>query len=620
MPANPFRTRRRFALPIPYLLRRVLPVLAWSWLEFAAPFAASGAPPISYSIDLREPATHLAKVTLTIPEAEAGTQIQFPAWNALYQIRDFVKNVQELEARCDGRPFDLIRLDLYTWGAGGEPCAALEIRYSVYVNEDRVFSSILNEHHAYLNPAMVLFYLPRERGRAMRLRLLVPQSWKVATFLEDPAPDGVYSAANYDELADSPIEAGTFQEYQYQQNGALYRVIVDAGPNHYDPGRIIESLQKITAAATGLMQDVPFPRYTFLYHFGQETGGGMEHANGTAISFAASELRSNWLGFESVSAHEFVHAWNVKRIRPQNLEPVDYIRGNDTSDLWFAEGVASTLQEYILLRAGLLSRETFYTRLGGEINRLHERPARHTQSLEDAGREAWLEKYPDFQRPERSISYYNKGMIVGFLLDLAIRQATGSRRSLDDLFRRLNEDFAKHARYFTREDLIRIIEDVAGPGWDARQFFRDFVTGTRELEYDRYLSFAGLRLAGRTSEEGSLGFLAVRNLDGPITIQSVAEGGNAARAGLEAGDVLLEMNGKRLGSLPQDLLRGSKPRREVRFLVRRDGCELTVRFRLESGTRMAYHIEEMEHASREQIRLRDHWLKGTTAVATGAGK
>jgi predicted metalloprotease with PDZ domain len=618
--ANPPWIRQVFSRHVYHLVRGAVLLLGGLLPGLAPATADSRNPPISYAVDLREPATHLARITMSIPEAPAGTEIQFPAWNALYQIRDFVKNVEGLEARCDEQPIELARIDLYTWSNAGHSCSALEVRYSVYLNEDSVFSSVLNEEHAYLNPAMVLFYLPRERRRGALVRLAVPAHWKLATFLDGPSPDGVYSAANYDELADSPIEAGTFREYQYEQNGALYRIIVDAGSNQYDPGRIIESLQKITATATGLMQDVPFSRYTFLYHFGRETGGGMEHANGTAISFAANDLRNNWLGFESVSAHEFVHAWNVKRIRPQKLEPVDYIRGNDTSDLWFAEGLASTLQEYILLRAGLMSRDTFYARLGGEIRRLHDRPARHTQSLEDAGREAWLEKYPDYQRPERSISYYNKGMIVGFLLDLAIRQATGSRRSLDDVFRRLNTDFAKGGRYFRREDLVQILLEIAPSGCDFRGFFRDYITGTRELEYDKFLSYAGLRLAGRTSEEGALGFLAVRNFDGPVTVQSVAQGSSAARAGLEAGDELVEMNGKPLRSLPQDLLRGSKPGREVRFLIRRDGREFSIRFRLESAVRTAYHIEEMKTASPEQRLLRDHWLKGTTVSAAGAGK
>mgnify|MGYP001593805393 FL=1 len=211
-------------------------------------------------------------------------------------------------------------------------------------------------------------------------------------------------------------------------------------------------------------------------------------------------------------------------------------------------------------------------------------------------------------------------MIVGFLLDLAIRHATGSARGLDDVFRRLDEDFAKRGRFFTREDLIRVFLNVAPSGCDFRKFFHDYITGRRELDYDTYLSYAGLKLTGREIEGPSLGFLATRNFDGPVIIQSVVESGNAAKAGMEAGDVLLELNGKPLRLLPEERVLGSKPNREIRFLVRRDGRELTIRFRLETRARTAYHIEEMRDASPEKIRLRDNWLKGTTVSAAGAGK
>ncbi len=66
------------------------------------------------------------------------------------------------------------------------------------------------------------------------------------------------------------------------------------------------------------MRDAPFSRYTFIFHFARSgSGGGMEHANGTAISVSGERLRRHPEAVESVAAHEFFHLWNVKRIRPQ---------------------------------------------------------------------------------------------------------------------------------------------------------------------------------------------------------------------------------------------------------------------------------------------------------------
>ncbi len=300
------------------------------------PARTETAQPVRYVLDLREPSSHLVRVSMTIPEAPAGTEIQFPAWNNLYQIRDFARNVRELTARCDGSAEELARVDLNTWQTESQSCSSLEVRYAVYANENNVYSSDLSEKHAFMNFALLLFYLPRERQRSVRVKFLLPGGWKLATLLDDE--DGEFKAANYDNLVDSPAEAGEFQEYHYSQSGATYRVVVDADPSDYSAERLLASLQKITATETALMRDVPFSRYTFILHFPHEgPGGAMEHQYGTAVSVPAADLRQSYELEDSI-AHEFFHLWNVKRIRPQALEPIDYVHGNDTRDLWFCEG------------------------------------------------------------------------------------------------------------------------------------------------------------------------------------------------------------------------------------------------------------------------------------------
>jgi len=77
------------------------------------------------------------------------------------------------------------------------------------------------------------------------------------------------------------------------------------------------------------MNDRPFDAYTFIYHFPRgPAGGGMEHAFSTAIDLNADQVKQSLDGLTSVTAHEFFHLWNVKRIRPQTLEPIDYTKEN----------------------------------------------------------------------------------------------------------------------------------------------------------------------------------------------------------------------------------------------------------------------------------------------------
>ena len=596
-------------------------------LPLLAEFSFAASEPIQYLLDLREPASHLAKVVMTVAGASASTELQFPAWNNLYQIRDFVRNIQELAADCDGAQEQLTRVDLNTWRSEAKPCEKLALRYAVYVAGSPPFSSALDSQHAFLNFATLLFYLPKERGRAAHVKLLIPAGWKVATLLEEDG-DG-FLAPNYDVLVDSPAEAGQFQDYSFSQDGATYRVVVHADVKDYSPDRLLASLRKITATETALMRDVPFSRYTFILHFPREEGGGgfvphfpreeggggMEHRNGTAITVRAGQLREHWETLEGVAAHEFFHLWNVKRIRPQSLEPIDYVHGNDTRDLWFCEGLTSAYGELALLRAGLISRKTFYARLGSAIATLQSRPARFFQSAEESGLEAWLEKYNDYLRPERSISYYNKGELLGFLLDLALRHATGNAAGLDDVMRRLNEDFARPGRYYTDADLRRLIAQVAPRFSGLEAFFADYVRGTRELDYDTYLGYAGLERESETRGSARLGFDASVNPGGEVQVESTEPGRAAQQAGLAQGDIPLKMNGQALRDSPANLLSLLKPGQEIRLEVQRGGRVFEIKYRLEANEEATCRVKEIAHPSPEQVQVREGWLKGETTRA-----
>jgi predicted metalloprotease with PDZ domain len=592
-----------------------------------APWCAGAAAPVRYLVDLRTPETHRVHVTMEVTDARAGTEIQIPTWNCLYQIRDFVKDVEDLRGDCDGQPVALRREDLNTWRGPDRSCRNLTFHYSVYADADGPFDSMLDFHHSFLNLAMILFYLPEERQRAVQVAFQAPAGWKVASLLEDEG--GEVKAANYDALVDSPVEAGTFEDLTYQQNlippgaaaaeakSATFRVIIDAERSDYSPERILHSLQKITAEEMALMQDLPFRRYTFILHFPREGGGtgGMEHAYGTAIAVPASEVRENGGALESVVAHEFFHAWNVKRIRPQALEPVDYIRGNDTRDLWLAEGVTSTYAQLVLLRAGLIDRATFYNRVAGAIEVLQNHAARRLQSVETSGREAWLEKYSDYNRRARSISYYNKGELLGYLLDLGMRHATRNEAGLDDLMRTLNQDYAQRGRFYTPADLIEIISRLA-PAFDAKRFFADYVEGREELDYAAYFGYAGLSVSTRTTESAQPGFSASTNDAGLLQVDSVDDAGDAARAGLRPGDIVVAADGQPLAGA-HAALPSWPPRQDAELQIKRDGETHTLRFRVGANPQVAVQIQEAAHAGAEQLRVRDGWLQGVTRPPHG---
>jgi predicted metalloprotease with PDZ domain len=437
----------------------------------------------------------------------------------------------------------------------------------------------------------------------------VPEGWKFATSLQPVAE--WFSAPNYDALVDAPVEAGTFREADFDEGGGHYRVVVDADPSDYNLDSIVSDLHKIVAAATSWMKDRPFQTYVFIYHFprGNAGGGGMEHAYSTAIDLNARTVHDRPDALNSVSAHEFFHLWNVKRIRPQSLEPIDYTKENYTTALWFSEGVTSTVEGIVQLRAHLIDEPRFLERLGQQITELEQRPAHQTQSVEDSSRDAWLEKYSYYRQPERSISYYNKGDLLGVMLDLQVRENSHGRGSLREVFQWLNEHYAKQRKFFPDSDGVREAAEAIGGG-DLRDFFRNYVAGTQEVPWDNFLRTVGLRVERVETEAGDPGFIAPRSFNTPPAVLSVQRDSEAERAGLTTGDVILEMNGKPAASDFQRRLSAMRPGDAIQLHTRNQSGEHYLQWRVGSRQEVEFTIRDMQNVSAQQKARRAAWLAG----------
>jgi len=581
-------------------------------LLFAFPARAA----IHYTISLSHPERHVLGVTMSIPNVRGDLTVQMPAWNALYQIRDFSSHMTQVVAKDEeGRTLPLRQLDKQTWTVSGS--GAVTVAYPIYWDEPGPFSSQLNSEHAFLNLAMVLLYVPDRRAENTELEFEdVPESWKVALELDAASPSAAahsaeYVAPGYDALVDAPVEIGPFEEFRLEAGGRPIRVVVhgEAG----DRARLTDSLKRIVNYEVTLMGGPPFREYLFLLHVGQNFGGGgMEHMNCTAISADAPAQLPGY------AAHEFFHAWNVKRIRPQSLEPVDYTREMWTRSLWFAEGITSAYGAYTLLRTGLWTSQQFYLNLADQIRELQSRPAHRWQSVERSSLDAWLEKYPVYTQPEESISYYNKGQILGVILDLVIRDRTENHASLDDVLRALNEEYARRGRFYDDSNGLRaVMEEVIrkkAPTADAdlTDFFKRYVSGAEEIPYADFLSHAGWAIRDTSQHRAALGFSVVRAPSVFPTVSSVERDSGAAAAGLKEGDVLLALNGEPFPRAPERWLRDHQPDETVKLKVRRDSNEMEISFALGRLTEAVYQITEIPAPTERQRRIREGILRGLT--------
>jgi predicted metalloprotease with PDZ domain len=564
-----------------------------------------------YVVSLASPEQHLVKVQILLPEGPARRELQLPVWNALYQVRDFAQYVNWVRAKDRaGRPLIVRELDKSRWQISGAEGGAV-IEYQIYASTSGPFGAEFNPHHAFFNLAEILMYPVEARSGPMVVRFSrVPKEWRTATALTSE-PDGRFSAENYDRLVDSPVEIGTFRETDFDEGGGHYRVVIDADVGDYDMEKIVAMVHNIVAAATGWMNDRPFDNYLFIYHFPRgPAGGGMEHAYSTAIDVSAYVLPGSPEALTSVTAHEFFHLWNVKRIRPQTLEPVDYTKENYTRALWFSEGCTSTAADFIELRAGVLGERHFEQDLAGAISELQHRPARLTQSAEEASLNAWLEGDAYYRRPERSISYYNKGELLGILLDLAVREASHGQASLREVFEWMNQNYAKKGRFFQDSDGIREAAEAlshADLGW----FFAKYVDGTEEIPWNDFFRSVGLRLTEGKSTISDAGFAASRNFDGPMIVSAVNAGSAAESAGLQTGDTVLEINGRMPGRESSLDVERLKPGETVSVKIRnKRGGEHEFQWKMASREETTYDLKDIENLSAEQRARRAAWLKG----------
>ncbi len=593
-----------------------------------APSWALAAAPVEYTVKLVDARRHLVHVRMHLPEGAAERDLQMPVWNALYQVRDFAQYIVTVSCHAPSGQALLVRqVDKTTWRiSDAQPGADFE--YDIVANLPGPFGAQYNPDHAFFNLAEILMYAVDARASPVRVSFTgLPNYWLIATPMAPvrssemaPGP-GTFSARNYDQMVDSPVEIGAFAQAFVPESGVNYRIVVDAATGDYDMGRLIDIVRTIVRTETAWMDDRPLSDYLFIFHFlrGPGGGGGMEHANAAVVDVSAEAAKYDPVMLASLTAHEFFHRWNVKRIRPQSLEPVDYTHEQYTTALWFAEGVTNTVADYTLLRAGLLDETRWLRYLEREIGTFERRPARLTQSVEDSSIDAWLEKYPAYGLPQRSISYYNKGELIGVLLDLAIRDATAGQKSLRDVFRWLNRNYAQKHKFFADTGGVRqAVEAVTGK--DFKEFFSVCVTGAAPLPYNDYLKTVGLELKPRKAIEPYAGFVAVRNFDEPAVVAAMDANSEALRQGLAIGDVILQVNGRPLVGSVEDRVAAMRVGDSLKLRVAgRDG-QHDVKFKLGGREQEEFAIVTTPTLTSDQRARRAAWLTADDQSPRGTPK
>jgi predicted metalloprotease with PDZ domain len=580
------------------------------------------APVIAFTVSMPRPHTHLLEVEMRIQQSGSSLPAQLnltmPVWTpGSYLIREYARNVQDFRVEDAGgrTPLTWKKVNKHTWNVETNRAQEIKVTYSVYANEFSVRSNELNDQHAFWNNTALLMYVDDYINAPSTLKIIPYNNWEVATALP-PLRDqpNTFLAENFDVLYDSPVDVGIFKKLSFDVKGSTHRVVID-GDGNYDLERMQRDIKKIVETTISLMGgDIPYRDYLFILHTRPGTRpGGLEHLNSTALIWPRFGFRPEleYQNFLALVAHEFFHLWNVKRIRPDALGPFDYTKENYTSLLWVAEGITEYYEKLLLRKAGLISEKEYLDRLAEAIDKIQRTPGRHEMSVEEASFDAWIKYYRQDENSINSqISYYDKGGLIGMLLDLEIRKRSNGTKSLDDVMRYLYTEYFKKARNYTPIEFQRASETIAGSSLE--EFFKRYVRGRDELDYSSAFEAFGLRLvkmdAQSLKDKAYLG-LETRMEGDRLIISMIPAGSPAYEQGLNAGDQILAMDNIRMTSTSLlERLKEKRPGDTIKLTIFRFDELRTFEIRLGTQPESGYRIVQMGNATEQQKRLYHGWM------------
>jgi predicted metalloprotease with PDZ domain len=502
-----------------------------------------------------------------------------PEWTpGSYLIRHYVRRLEGLELWQGDCRLHLQRRAVAGWQAQLNSLEPIEIRYQLLAPELTVRTSQLTAEHAFLAMAAVVLAIEGERWSAHRLSLELPAGWQSFVALPQQ-PDGSWIAADYDQLIDTPVEAGPHPCHRFELAGVPHRWVEWGGDLAREDPAWLDDLEQLCLACCRLMgvERPAADHYLFVLHRTASGYGGLEHDNGSVLQFgrralAKPEGRRQLL---QLVAHEYLHQWNVRRLRPLELATYDYDQAVVIPSLWFAEGVTSYLDQLLPLAAGLSGEAELLEDLGADLSRYLLTAGRQVQSLQASSEEAWVKLYlADAHSGSSQVSYYLKGAILALVLDLRLRQRG---YCLPLVLQQLWRSHGAIGRGYSQAELIAAF---AAHDPELSELLPLWLNSTEDPPIAAALAVVGLRLQPEIASEPWLGW-QLEATNAGLTLQRLQRDSPAQLAGLLVGDELLALDGVRLRS-PEDLtpLWAAAPWCKPRQLLWvRDGlvrsCEIT---------------------------------------------
>lgn len=588
----------------------------------------SAKPTISYVVSFDEAKQHYVDVQLQLDNVAAGElELFLPTWTpGSYLIREYSRQIDDISAsNGKGDELPIAKSAKNRWTVQVAEEGKVRVDYNLYCREMSVRTNFVDSEFAVLNGAATFLTGVDLTDQEHHVTIKLPSGWQRAVTALPLKANGranQFTATDFDHLVDSPILVGNPKVYPFTVDGHEHW-LVNLGPDQaWDGAQAAVDIEKIVAEHLSMWQTVPYSKYIFMNVLG-ESGGGLEHDESTLIlsgrwTFARPSSYQRWLGTVS---HEFFHAWNIRTLRPKVLVKYDYESENYFRSLWIAEGITSYYDTLALVRSGIINQRDYLQALSRDISSLESTPGRQVQSLSESSYDAWIKYYrSDENSRNTEISYYTKGAVVAFLLDMKIREATEGEQSLDDVMRRFYKEHSGEVGY-EESDFRNIASEIAGE--DLTEWFAGSVDLTKELDYGQALNYLGLEMTGAPAErtgreasdrdrerEGSAWLGARLGGDGDVT--SVDVDSPAYEAGINVGDELIAINNERVSGDANRVLGLFDVGSDVEVLIARRGQLRKLTMTLSPRTSASWSMRVVKEPSDEQKQRLAMWLKQKT--------
>ncbi|MBC8493673.1 MAG: M61 family metallopeptidase [bacterium] len=513
---------------------------------------------IHYKVSVKNIHAHLFEVELKIEEPNPlGQVFSLPSWiPGSYLIRDFAKNIVSISAQSCGQSVAIKKLDKNHWIT--HPCEdELKLTYEVYAFDLSVRSAYLTNERGFFNGTS-LFLLPLGYEDEPCELVITPAAseqtlgeWSYVTGLKEQSKLH-YVADNHQDLIDHPVEMADFTLFDFDVKGVEHQMAL-TGLHNADIARLKQDLKTICNHHIDFFNgDIPFDEYLFLTLVRTSGYGGLEHKNSTSLICARKELpvagmsaiNKDYTRFLALCSHEYFHAWWVKTIKPASFHQLDLSRENYTQQLWIFEGFTSYYDELSLLRTKLLTPEQYLDLFAQTITRVQKSKGRLTQSLADSSYDAWTKFYQqDENAPNAIVSYYTKGALLAFVLDVEIRKCTQGEKSLDDVLRFAWENYQDSG--LEDNTILAIVNQLTDN--DFTPFFDHYLYGVKELPLQASFDHVGVECEFvRYFKDLSDFGVTIKTQGEHSEIIQVLSDTSAQRAGLYVGDKIISVNHQQL--------------------------------------------------------------------------